>query len=67
MALEVLAILMPIQLYGGDETGVFMGQHQPAELAAFEGNWKTDNNGDYPRAPVVDIATNKRTRQPDAA
>lgn len=58
---------MPIQLYAGDETGGFMGQHQPAELAAFEGNWKTDNNGDNPRASVVDIATNKWTGQPGAA
>ncbi|MGF6888919.1 cytochrome bd-type quinol oxidase subunit 1 [Nocardia sp. GAS34] len=45
IALGVLAILMPIQLYAGDETAVFMGVHQPAKLEAFEGNWKTDNNG----------------------
>ena len=58
---------MPIQLYASEETEGFIGQHQPAELAAFEGNWKTDDNGDNPRAPVVDIATNKWKRQPDAA
>jgi cytochrome d ubiquinol oxidase subunit I len=45
IALGVLAILMPIQLYVGDATAAFMGAHQPAKLQAFEGNWKTDNNG----------------------
>ncbi|MFD3588151.1 cytochrome ubiquinol oxidase subunit I [Streptomyces sp. NPDC058683] len=45
VALGVLAILMPVQLYVGDATAVFMGGHQPAKLQAFEGNWKTDNNG----------------------
>ncbi|MDH6578211.1 cytochrome ubiquinol oxidase subunit I [Kitasatospora sp. MAP5-34] len=45
IALGVLALLMPVQLYVGDETAAFMGQHQPAKLQAFEGNWKTDNNG----------------------
>ncbi|MDH6708377.1 cytochrome d ubiquinol oxidase subunit I [Kitasatospora sp. MAA19] len=45
LTLGVLAVLMPVQLYAGDETAVFMGQHQPAKLEAFEGNWKTDNNG----------------------
>ncbi|MFF2502391.1 cytochrome ubiquinol oxidase subunit I [Streptomyces sp. NPDC058067] len=45
VALGVLAILMPVQLYAGDATAVFMGGHQPAKLQAFEGNWKTDNNG----------------------
>ncbi|MEV7681965.1 cytochrome ubiquinol oxidase subunit I [Streptomyces sp. NPDC088341] len=45
IALGVLAILMPVQLYVGDSTAAFMGEHQPAKLQAFEGNWKTDNNG----------------------
>ncbi|MET7519460.1 cytochrome ubiquinol oxidase subunit I [Streptomyces sp. NPDC005480] len=45
IALGVLAILMPVQLYVGDATAAFMGAHQPAKLEAFEGNWKTDNNG----------------------
>ncbi|MBF9066687.1 cytochrome ubiquinol oxidase subunit I [Streptacidiphilus fuscans] len=45
IALGVLALLMPIQLYVGDLTAVFDGQHQPAKLEAFEGNWRTDNNG----------------------
>ncbi|MFF2142263.1 cytochrome ubiquinol oxidase subunit I [Kitasatospora sp. NPDC058190] len=45
IALGVLAVLMPIQLYVGDATAVFMAQHQPAKLQAFEGNWRTDNNG----------------------
>ncbi|MFB7779558.1 cytochrome ubiquinol oxidase subunit I [Streptomyces bauhiniae] len=45
IALGMLAVLMPLQLYAGDETAGFMGQHQPAKLEAFEGNWKTDNNG----------------------
>ncbi|MER5792253.1 cytochrome ubiquinol oxidase subunit I [Streptomyces sp. NPDC001980] len=45
VAMGVLAILMPVQLYAGDATAVFMGGHQPAKLQAFEGNWKTDNNG----------------------
>jgi len=29
----------------GDGTAVFMGQHQLSKLEAFEGNWKSDNNG----------------------
>ncbi|MER7670119.1 cytochrome ubiquinol oxidase subunit I [Kitasatospora sp. NPDC096128] len=45
IALGVLAVLMPIQLYAGDATAIFMGGHQPAKLQAFEGNWRTDNNG----------------------
>jgi cytochrome d ubiquinol oxidase subunit I len=45
IALGVLAVLMPVQLYVGDSTAAFMGAHQPAKLEAFEGNWKTDNNG----------------------
>ncbi|MEU5853072.1 cytochrome ubiquinol oxidase subunit I [Saccharopolyspora shandongensis] len=45
IALGVLAILMPVQLYVGDATAMFMGAHQPAKLQAFEGNWETDNNG----------------------
>ena len=45
IALGVLALLMPIQLYAGDETAAFVAQHQPAKIQALEGNWKTDNNG----------------------
>jgi cytochrome d ubiquinol oxidase subunit I len=45
IALGVLGVLMPIQLYVGDGTAVFMGQHQLPKLEAFEGNWKSDNNG----------------------
>lgn len=45
IALGVLAVLMPVQLYLGDATAIFMAQHQPPKLQAFEGNWRTDNNG----------------------
>ncbi|MBL1119435.1 cytochrome ubiquinol oxidase subunit I [Streptomyces sp. 110] len=58
MALGVLAILMPVQLYVGDATAIFMGGRQPAKLQAFEGNWTTDNN-DYNLVVIPDTDQGK--------
>ncbi|MFD7448678.1 cytochrome ubiquinol oxidase subunit I [Kitasatospora sp. NPDC059827] len=59
IALGVLAVLMPVQLYIGDATAIFMAQHQPAKLQAFEGNWRTDNNGyNLVVVPDTDRGTN---------
>ncbi|MFF0782986.1 cytochrome ubiquinol oxidase subunit I [Streptomyces sp. NPDC003720] len=51
IALGVLGVLIPIQLYVGDGTAVFMGQHQMPKLEAFEGNWKSDRRHRRPTPP----------------
>ena len=37
----VAAVLIPIQIYVGDMHGLNTLEHQPAKLAAMEGNWET--------------------------
>jgi cytochrome d ubiquinol oxidase subunit I len=34
--------LAPLQLLVGDATGLMVGEHQPAKLAAMEGQWETE-------------------------
>lgn len=38
------AILIPIQIYAGDMHGLNTLEHQPAKVAAMEGNWETQGN-----------------------
>ena len=38
----VAAVLIPIQIFVGDEHGLNTLQHQPAKIAAVEGIWKTE-------------------------
>ena len=41
IALVVIVPLVPLQILIGDQTGLLVGKHQPAKLAAIEGQWET--------------------------
>jgi cytochrome d ubiquinol oxidase subunit I len=45
IAMAVLAVVVPIQMYLGDGLAFFMGGVQPAKLQAIEGNWVATNTG----------------------
>ncbi len=38
------ALLIPIQIFAGDMHGLNTLEHQPAKVAAMEGNWETQSN-----------------------
>ncbi len=38
------ALLIPVQIFVGDLHGLNTLEHQPAKVAAMEGNWETDTN-----------------------
>ncbi len=38
------AVLIPVQIFAGDEHGLNTLKHQPAKIAAMEGNWETRKN-----------------------
>ncbi|WP_405405357.1 cytochrome ubiquinol oxidase subunit I [Paracoccus sp. Ld10] len=38
------ALLIPLQIYAGDMHGLNTLEHQPAKVAAMEGNWETQGN-----------------------
>ncbi len=38
------ALLIPLQIYAGDMHGLNTLEHQPAKVAAMEGNWETGSN-----------------------
>lgn len=42
LALLIIVPLAPLQVFVGDATGLMVGKHQPAKLAAMEGQWETD-------------------------
>ncbi|WP_110665471.1 cytochrome ubiquinol oxidase subunit I [Salinicola halophilus] len=44
MTMWLLLILTPLQAWIGDEHGLNTLEHQPAKLAAMEGNWETGPN-----------------------
>jgi cytochrome bd ubiquinol oxidase subunit I len=48
MALWAITVLAPLQILIGDLHGLNTLEHQPAKIAAIEGNWET-----RPRAPLV--------------
>jgi cytochrome d ubiquinol oxidase subunit I len=48
MGLSILVWLAPLQLFIGDLTGLVVGEHQPAKLAAIEGHWETQRG-----APLI--------------
>jgi cytochrome bd ubiquinol oxidase subunit I len=55
------AVLIPLQIYAGDLHGLNTLEHQPAKVAAMEGNWETQ-----PNAPLLLFAIpNKETRSND--
>ncbi len=48
MALGLITILAPLQIFLGDQHGLNTLEHQPAKIAAMEGNWEGGT-----RAPLV--------------
>jgi cytochrome bd ubiquinol oxidase subunit I len=55
------AALIPLQILAGDMHGLNTLEHQPAKVAAMEGNWETQSN-----APLLLFAIpNKETRSND--
>lgn len=47
-AVVLAAVLIPIQIFAGDQHGLNTLEHQPAKIAAMEANWKTG-----PSVPLV--------------
>jgi cytochrome bd ubiquinol oxidase subunit I len=41
IAIAALAVLVPLQIFVGDASGLVAEKHQPAKIAAFEGRWET--------------------------
>jgi len=41
MAVLMMAIVAPLQIMAGHESGIVAGEHQPAKIAAMEGWWTT--------------------------
>ena len=41
IAIAALAILVPLQIFVGDASGLVAEKYQPAKVAAFEGRWET--------------------------
>jgi cytochrome bd ubiquinol oxidase subunit I len=55
------ALLIPLQIYAGDEHGLNTLEHQPQKVAAMEGNWETG-----PNKPLLLFAIpNQETRSND--
>ncbi|PWC37435.1 cytochrome ubiquinol oxidase subunit I [Azospirillum sp. TSO35-2] len=48
MALGLITVLAPLQIFLGDQHGLNTLEHQPAKIAAMEGNWEGGT-----RAPLV--------------
>ena len=48
MALWMLLVLAPLQMFIGDQHGLNTLEHQPAKLAAIEGHWETNENEGMP-------------------
>ncbi|MEZ5955629.1 MAG: cytochrome ubiquinol oxidase subunit I [Hyphomonadaceae bacterium] len=41
MAVLMMALVTPVQIMAGHESGIVAGEHQPAKVAALEGWWET--------------------------
>ncbi len=41
IAIACLAVLVPLQIFVGDGSGLVAERYQPAKIAAFEGRWET--------------------------
>jgi cytochrome d ubiquinol oxidase subunit I len=48
MALWMLLVLAPLQIFIGDMHGLNTLKHQPAKIAAMEGHWETNHNEGMP-------------------
>ncbi|MEL6205449.1 MAG: cytochrome ubiquinol oxidase subunit I, partial [Pseudomonadota bacterium] len=57
------ALLIPIQIFVGDQHGLNTLEHQPAKVAAMEGHW--ENHGDDPVPLVLFAVPNGETREND--
>lgn len=44
LGVTIAAVVIPIQIYVGDLHGLNTLEHQPAKIAAMEGNWETQGN-----------------------
>lgn len=44
LGVGIAAVLIPIQIFAGDLHGLNTLEHQPAKVAAMEGNWETQGN-----------------------
>jgi len=47
MALGLLVVLAPLQLFIGDQHGLNTLEHQPTKVAAMEGHWDSSKPGDF--------------------
>jgi len=57
-ALMSVTILIPVQIFLGDESGLLVLQHQPIKTAAIEGNWDTQKG-----APLLLFAIPDQKRE----
>ncbi|MEJ8571907.1 cytochrome ubiquinol oxidase subunit I [Microbaculum marinum] len=48
MGLGMAIVLAPLQAFVGDQSGLKVGQYQPAKLAAIEAHWAADEPGPVP-------------------
>ncbi|TQR64767.1 cytochrome ubiquinol oxidase subunit I, partial [Acinetobacter sp. RF14B] len=48
MAMWLILVLSPLQVFIGDLHGLNTLKHQPAKLAAMEGHWETNHDGGMP-------------------
>jgi cytochrome bd ubiquinol oxidase subunit I len=56
------AVLIPIQIYAGDQHGLNTLEHQPAKVAAMEGHWDSDKS---PVPLILFALPNEETRTND--
>jgi len=55
-ALALLAVLVPLQIFIGDQHGLNTLDHQPAKLAAIEANWETRSHAPLTLLALPDMA-----------
>jgi cytochrome d ubiquinol oxidase subunit I len=48
LALIMVVLCVPLQVYVGDANGLHVARHQPAKLAALEAHWDTNERGGAP-------------------
>ena len=57
MAIGLIAVLAPVQVLVGHESGLVAKEHQPQKLAAIEAYWETDSNHPLILFAIPDRAT----------
>jgi cytochrome d ubiquinol oxidase subunit I len=58
-SLGLVAVLIPIQMYYGHLTGLYVLEHQPAKFAAIEARWKTEQPAAEVLIAIPDEATQR--------